>query len=383
MKNLDNYKPTSSDIIGVIEVLRALNRYPMYGTKLLDQFTEITHLALTSQIAAILFQIAKHQGTNLHSEELPRISLSHAFLRYVSCSIPDETYSALFGSDPILEKAFNKYVGETAKKLTSPSFALYIFDERKFDDETNLYFVAEALATKAESSLLRGILSDDEFLNLRAKANRALSSYKSWPFIRDILKYLDEYHGKEALSYLFGQVFAELRNVVRWKTRAPLRTHTILGHSFDVGILNYLLVLSENEEDTTLAEQGFYVGLFHDVAEFWTGDIPTPVKDGVPGLRKKTEELEVKMLKEKVFPYLPEWMTGTFESWCLEMIPEEKKDIFKVGDELDAIVEAASQVLCGSSDEYFSTMVKNSTKNPTSPVLADIFNKLRKDAKLT
>ena len=383
MENLINYKPTSGDIIGVIEVLRALNRYPMYNTKLHDQFTEITHLALTSQIAAILFQIAKHQGINLHSECLPKIALSHAFLRCVICSIPDETYSVLFDNDLKLKKAFDKYVGGTVKTLTSSSFALFIFSNGNFVDETNLYFVAEALATKAESSLLRGILSHDEFLNLRAKANTTLSSYKSWPFIRDILKYLDEYHGKESLPYLFDQIFAKLRNVVRWKTRAPLRTHTILGHSFDVGILNYLLVLSENEEDTTLAEQGFYVGLFHDVAEFWTGDIPTPVKDGVPGLRKKTEELEVKMLKEKVFPYLPEWMTGTFESWCLEMIPEEKKDIFKVGDELDAIIEAASQVLCGSSDEYFSTMVEKATKNPPSPVLTDIFKKLKKDAKLT
>jgi len=383
MENLINYKPTSRDIIGVIEVLRTLNRYPMYNTKLHDQFTEITHLALTSQIAAILFQIAKHQGDSLNPEYLPRIVLSHTFLRYIICSIPDETYSALFDNDPQLEKAFNKYVGQTIKSLTSPSFALSIFDKHKTDDETNLYFVAEALATKAESYLLRGTLSDDECLNLRAKANKALSSYKSWPFIRDILEYLHGNRSGENISHLFNEVFANMRNVVRWKMRAPLRTHTILGHSFDVGILNYLLVLSENEEDIALAEQGFYVGLYHDVAELWTGDIPTPVKDGVPGLRKKTEELEVKVLKEKVFPYLPDWMTGTFESWCLEMIPEELKDIFKVGDELDAIIEAASQVLCGSSDEYFSTVVEKYTKNPASPVLEGIFNKLRKDAKLT
>ena len=382
MNALNYYKPTSRDIIGVIEVLRALNRYPMYGTKLHDQFTEITHLALTSQIAAILFQVAKHQGDSLHSEKLPRIALSHTFLQYIICSIPDETYSALFDNDPELEKAFNKYVGETIKSLTSPSFALSIFDERKFDDETNLYFVAEALATKAESYLLRGILSDDECLNLRRKANTALSSYKSWPFVRDILEYLGTARQGENISYLFNEVFANMRNVVRWKMRAPIRTHTILGHSFDVGVLNYLLVLSENEKDTTLAEQGFYVGLYHDVAELWTGDIPTPVKDGVPGLRKKTEELEVKMLKEKVFPYLPDWMTATFESWCLEMIPEEKKDIFKIGDELDAIIEATSQVLCGSGDVYFPNVVEKCTKNPASPVMQGIFEKLRNDAKL-
>jgi len=381
MENLINYKPTSGDIIGVIEVLRTLNRYPMYNTKLHDQFTEITHLALTSQIAAILFQIAKHQGTSLLSEYLPRIALSHALNRYVICSIPNETYSALFSNDPKLEEAFGEYVDKTAAALTSCDFAEYISSDAN-TKEFFLYAVAEVLATEYESYLLWGILSQYECLRLRGKAEEELSPYQGWPFIKDILKYLNAHPGEEKLRYLFEGVFGNMRNVVRWKMRAPIRTHTILGHSFDVGVLNYLLILSENEKDTALAEQGFYVGLYHDVAELWTGDIPTPVKDGVPGLRKKTEELEVKAIEENVFTRLPDWMIGTFESWCLEMIPEELKNIFKIGDELDAIIEAASQVLCGSRDEYFSTMVEKSTKNPTSPVLADIFEKLRKDAKV-
>lgn len=380
MENLATYRPTSKDIIGVIEVLRALNRYPMYNTKLQDQFTEITHLALTSQISAILFKIVEKEGKLVKSIYLPRIALYHAFLRHVTCSIPETTFNYLFNDSPELKKAFDEYLRENMISLTSPDFVKYISG---FENtvEMHLYEVAESIATYIETEQIKPLVPHLHYQSLFENAWKKLSDHKNISIVKNYMGY-SRVVTFEKLIYLFNNIFSNLRNVVRWKNRALFRIYNVLGHSFDVGVLNYLLILNQEPKNYTLAEQGFYVGLYHDLAEWWTGDIPTPLKDAIPGLRKKTEKLEVTILKQHVFSLLPAWFVDTFKTWMLEMVPQEQKDIFKIGDELAAIIEAATQIASGSGDVYFSEVVAKYTKNPYLPVLSDIFFTLRKDAKI-
>lgn len=380
MENLTTYLPTSKDILGVIEVLRALNRYPMYNTKLHDQFTEITHLALTSQISAILFKIAEKEGEFVNSHYLPRIALYHAFIRYVTCSIPENTFNYLFNDSPELKMAFTKYLHENMVSLTSTDFVKHI-SGLEDTEEMHLYKIAESIATYIETEQIKPLVPHLHYQSLFENAWKKLSVYKDNSIVKG---YMYPYRTPtiENLIYLFNNIFSNLRNVVRWKNRALFRLYNVLGHSFDVGTLNYLLILNQDPQNYTLAEQGFYVGLYHDLAEWWTGDIPTPLKDAIPGLRKKTEKLEVIVLKQHVFSLLPPWLIKTLKTWMLEMVPQEQKDIFKIGDELAAIIEAATQITSGSGDMYFTEVVDKYTKNPILPVYHDIFTTLRKDAKI-
>lgn len=380
MENLETYCPTSKDIIGVIEVLRTLNRYPMYNTKLQDQFTEISHLALTSQISAILFKMEENEGKTVNSNHLPRIALYHAFLRYVTCSIPEATFNYLFNNSPKLQKAFVKYLHENMVSLTSHDFVKYISG---FEDtiEMYLYKVAESIATYIETEQIKPLINNLDYQTLFESAWEKLSVHKNMAIVKSYMG-SSQTEANKKLIFLFNNIFSNLRNIVRWKNRALFRIYTVLGHSFDVGVLNYLIILNQDPKKYVFAEQSFYVGLYHDVAEYWTGDIPTPLKDGIPGLRKKTEKLEVIVLKKHVFPLLPSWFVKTFKTWMLEMLSQEQKDIFKTGDELAAIIEAATQIASGSGDTYFSEVVAKYTKATSSPVMTDIFIKLRKDAKI-
>ncbi len=381
MENLATYCPTSKDIIGVIEVLRALNRYPMYNTKLHDQFTEITHLALTSQISAILFKMAEKEGSVIHSHYLPRIVLYQAFFRYVTCSIPDATFNYLFTDSPRLKIAFTKYLHETMVALTSPDFVKYISDLEN-TVEMYLYKVSESIATYIEANQIKPLVNNLDYQSIFESAWQKLSNHKDFSIVGSYMAACPRDVYEKNLMHLFNNIFSNLRNIVRWKNRALFRIYTVLGHSFDVGVLNYLIILNQDPKKYSLAEQGFYIGLYHDVAEYWTGDIPTPLKDGIPGLRKKTEKLEVMVLKKYVFSLLPPWFIKTFKTWMLEMVPCEQKNFFKTGDELAAIIEAATQIASGSGDMYFSEVVDKYTKNPSLPVLNAIFKKLRKDAKI-
>ena len=47
------------------------------------------------------------------------------------------------------------------------------------------------------------------------------------------------------------------------------------------------------------------MGILHDVAETWTTDIPSPIKDRILGFRKATEEYEIKMLEQELYNIVP------------------------------------------------------------------------------
>ena len=143
--------------------------------------------------------------------------------------------------------------------------------------------------------------------------------------------------------------------------------------------------MSNSPHEPERAEIGFYVGLYHDVAEIWTGDMPSPLKDAIPDLRKITEELEVKVLEDKVFPCLPSWLVPRFKKYMLEMLPEEEKKYYKFGDNLAAYIEASTQLAVGSIDKYFKDVVINGviSAEKVSDTARKIMKKVRKDAHIS
>jgi len=385
------FKPTAKDINGCIEILKALNCLPRWSAHIQDSYTEIAKLAFNCQIAAIMFEIVAYEQQNnlhftnyppVHLDYLPRIALYRAFEKYEKCDILSETYAQLFHNRKELEEHFLNYMKSQVIALTSPEFYAHISGfENSF--EMTIYKAATALATYYESLEIKRTVSEKQFEEIRARQTERLKKYREFPIIRDLFDGTPENEESEIfkLKELFVN-FSALRNRIRWVKRVPLRNYSVLGHSFDVAVYNYLLTLHENPQEPNLAEKGFYVGLYHDIAEIWTGDMPSPLKDAIPGLRERTEELEVEVLESKVFKYLPKWLIPSFKNVMLEMLPKEERNYYKFGDNLAAYIEASTQLAAGSKDYYFVGVVLDGVlkAKTISPVAQEIMKKVRKDA---
>lgn len=76
-----------------------------------------------------------------------------------------------------------------------------------------------------------------------------------------------------------------------------------------VAILGYFYSLKIKACDKRL-ENNFYCALFHDLPESLTRDIISPVKYGIDGLHDIINDYEMKLINERILPFVPEGLRG-------------------------------------------------------------------------
>jgi putative hydrolase of HD superfamily len=106
----------------------------------------------------------------------------------------------------------------------------------------------------------------------------------------------------------FIDLAGHLRFQVRWGQTPRMPPTSVLGHSGMVACLTWFL-LREAGACPRRARNGFFGGLFHDLAESVTRDIISPVKGAVPDLPEAIGEIEQELAREEIHPLLePGWI---------------------------------------------------------------------------
>ena len=98
----------------------------------------------------------------------------------------------------------------------------------------------------------------------------------------------------------------------------------------------------------------FFMGIFHDVAETWTRDIPSTIKNRIVGFRKATEKYELQKLEKHMYSKVPAYLKEALKSVMMEDAANEVyKKKLKDADYLSADSECFRNLLSGSRDRYF------------------------------
>ena len=112
------------------------------------------------------------------------------------------------------------------------------------------------------------------------------------------------------------------------------------------------LMAIEKGETETVATKCFFMGIFHDVPEAFTRDIPSPIKDKIPGFRKLTEEYELLTMEKYVYPYLSEESANALKTVMFEDAENAQyKKLMKGADYMSAVSEIWRQLKAGSRDD--------------------------------
>lgn len=117
--------------------------------------------------------------------------------------------------------------------------------------------------------------------------------------------------------------------VKRWHTENIVGEQTVGSHSFGVVLL--LLLLHPEPTQTLLR-----AAAFHDLAEKWTGDLPTQLKWSHPELRAEHDRVEEACEKHKDI-YMDDALTQIEKNWL------------KACDMLDAYMFATRQLNMGNT----------------------------------
>ncbi len=338
-------------IKAIIEMLKRLIRLKRWTDAVSDDsFNEMAKQSLNSIICYILACFAEEAGEYIDWTRFPKYALYRAFEKtYVVFNTPKAKYLEIFQMGNISPSEFSKAAKRKISEIVDPAFSEFLCESLGTREE-HIFKAATAIATKIE------------LLQLHAKCEPSKYDQKSNYVADDMVKYHD-IPGFKEVANPNGDLFkllqfisdSYLRHHTRWCELGYVQPCTILGHLYSTAVLAYFMSLEEHPEDEVLATKRYFMGIFHDVAEAWTTDLPSPIKDYIKGLRGACELFEDKVLEDNIYSKVPKFLADKIHEVMFEESQNivQHKALIKGADYLSADTECWLQYQLGSRDPYF------------------------------
>lgn len=150
------------------------------------------------------------------------------------------------------------------------------------------------------------------------------------------------------MDYHFFATVSRMKYIERWALMRSGRRENLSEHSLEVAMIAHALCLIGNERfgRHLNAEKAALAGLYHDVSEIITGDMPTPVKYGNDRIHDSYKEVEkqaverlMKQLPDDLRPHYEAILRGTSDD------PEEQYmfALVKAADKLSALIKCMEE----------------------------------------
>lgn len=329
----------------VFKRLCCLRRWTHFVTE--DKYNELAKQSLNCITAFFLATCAEHEGKTIIWERFPKIAIYRAFQKtYVYFDTPEFILKDICRVGKIEVDTFDQTTRQIIAEQTDDAFADFIC-EGIGTYEAQIYKAATKLATFIELLENERKMNGD-FIHKYHEIIETLKEYEDIPMVKE-LSTNPEHHMFKVIQHL-----SQLRNQNRWAVNVYNMECSVLGHLFDTAVFAYYMSLEQDMENEKLATRMFFMGIFHDVAESWTKDIPSPIKDRVKGFRKATEEYENMMIEEHMYDVLPRYVSDALKKVMFEEDGnQEFHALIKGADYLSADSECWRQYKAGSRDEYF------------------------------
>ena len=154
------------------------------------------------------------------------------------------------------------------------------------------------------------------------------------------------------MDYAFFAMISRLRWIDRWALMRNSDNENLSEHSLEVAILSHALATIGNKKlgKSLNAEKAALFGLYHDVSEILTGDMPTPVKYFNPEISAVYKDIE-RNACEKLLTLLPDYLK---ESYSELMMPADEysyeKKLVKGADKLSAYIKCINEKKAGNTE---------------------------------
>ena len=252
-----------------------------------------------------------------------------------------------------------EYVRDFFVKATDEEFVAEIERMAKqiSDDEERIFQVAKHFAHWIEFEQIKGTIYKENTSAIEFDLKMQLAEFK-----------INEYISESLAKLLYQLSWS--RNIVRWQSCGAVLDCNILCHMFETAILGWFMAHEFNREfgyAKFSPAQVFIIGLFHDISEIWTDDIPSPCKNNIGSeqdglLRPVTEQQERDALMEHFYPSFSPEVAAYFKQNVMleELKDEELHKLLKNADYLSADYECYWQICKGSRIAKFVNIIKTS-----------------------
>lgn len=154
------------------------------------------------------------------------------------------------------------------------------------------------------------------------------------------------------MSNSFFAMHSRMKYINRWALMRNTSAENISEHSNDVAAVAHALAVIKNIRfgGNLNAERAAFLGLYHDMPEIITGDMPTPVKYHSEEMRREFLKVE-EMACDKLLSMLPEDMRAYYES---AFFPAEGDEylwrLVKAADKISALIKCIEEKNAGNSE---------------------------------
>ena len=143
-----------------------------------------------------------------------------------------------------------------------------------------------------------------------------------------------------------------MKYINRWGLMQNTRHENLCEHSLEVAFIAHALGIINNEiySGNIDAERLAILGMYHDVTEIITGDLPTPVKYYNPVIRNAYNDVE-KEAKDQLLAGIPEEMQSVYAPLLLDT--EEERELWKyvkAADKISAYIKCIEEGRMGNRD---------------------------------
>ncbi len=160
----------------------------------------------------------------------------------------------------------------------------------------------------------------------------------------------------------FFALFSRMKNIDRWALMRNNQKESLSQHCLEVAAIAHALAVIGNERlgKSYDASEAALIGIYHDMPEIITGDMPTPVKYYNKEIRECFGEIE-KAAERSILDTLPEDLKKAYEPL---LIPDEETEIYrlvKAADKISALIKCVDEKNTGNKE--FAAAEKSTLKS--------------------
>lgn len=147
----------------------------------------------------------------------------------------------------------------------------------------------------------------------------------------------------------FFSLFSRMKNINRWSLMRNSTNESLSQHSLEVAAISHALAVIGNKrlDKNYDASKAALLGMYHDMPEIITGDMPTPVKYYNKDIRRCFGEIE-KAAQSALLETLPEDLRSEYEEL---IIPDETTGLYtlvKAADKISALIKCIEEKKTGN-----------------------------------
>ena len=152
------------------------------------------------------------------------------------------------------------------------------------------------------------------------------------------------------MNHHFFAYVSRLRYIRRWGLMRSVMPENDAEHSLQVAMIAHAIAIMGRDRYGRQVdpEHVLALGVYHDVSEVITGDMPTPVKYQTDELRRSYKDVE-RMANERLLSMLPEGLRPAYAPY-LSIPADEERQIIKAADSISAYLKCLEEKRAGNRE---------------------------------